>query len=270
MGSDYIHGFSIEEQDRLYAQALYLEPMVFSGVSYPKDAHVLEVGCGVGAQTQLLLKKFPSIKISAVDLSSSQVERARAQLRREISAGRVSFSVADAARLDFPEGSFTGAFVCWLLEHAPRPVDILKEARRLLKPGAIIHGIEVLNSSLFVYPGCPAVMEYWSALNDRQQALGGDPNVGAKIGNYLKEAGFTDCKTDPYGRHYDQRDRAAFVEMIDYWEILMASAAPELLAGKLIDPDLPQRMKVELAALRAHAGGLFYYTPIKYSAKAPY
>jgi SAM-dependent methyltransferase len=263
---DYIHGFSVDEQDRLCAQARFLEPMVFADVDFTRRRRVLEVGCGVGAQTEILLKRFPGITIQAVDLSSAQVERARERLREPISSGRVRVDAADAARLPFPDASFDAAFICWVLEHTPDPAAVLRELRRVLAPGAVVFGIEVMNASLFLSPHCSSAMAYWDALNRGQQTAGGDPFVGAKLGNLLKEAGFMDIRTKPWSIHHDQRDRAALAGKLDYWEPLLASAAPQLVASGLVDQALVVGMRRELQGLKSDPRAVFCYAPVKFSA----
>lgn len=267
-GKGYIHGTGAAEQERLYAQARYLEPMVFAGVSFPAKARLIEPGCGVGAETEILLRRFPGARIEAVDRSPEQVEGARRRFAGRKAASRVRFSVGDAAALPFPSRSFDGAFVCWLLEHVPAPLAALKELRRVLKPGAVVHGIEVMNSSLVLSPEAPAIRKVWDLLNARQRKLGGDPDVGPAVPNLLKAAGFRSIEAAPYPRFHDQRDRPGFVEMMRYWERLMGSALPELRAAGLADAVLLRRMRGEFARLRRAKDGLSYYSPIKWSARA--
>ncbi len=266
-GTGYIHGFSKNEQDRLCAQARFLESMVFSAVDFTGRRHVLEVGCGVGAQTQILLERFPGILVQAVDLSTAQVACARERLEGLIAAGRVRVDVADATRLPFPDAAFDAAFVCWVLEHVSDPVFMLRELRRTLSPGAVLFGIEVMNASLFLHPDCPATREYWDAFNRGQQTAGGDPYVGAKMGNILQEAGFVDVRTQPWFIHCDQRDRAVLTKKIDYFETLLLSAAPLLLADRLVDQALVDSMRRELRGLKLDARAVFFYSPAKFSAR---
>ena len=65
----YLHGFDKKEQNRLVHQAQFLEEYVYDGVDLENDSKLLEVGCGVGAQTKILLKRFPDLKIHGVDIS---------------------------------------------------------------------------------------------------------------------------------------------------------------------------------------------------------
>ena len=262
----YIHGYSKAEQERLSAQSKFLESMVFAGVDFSQTARVLEIGCGVGAQTQILLRRFPKIFVQGVDVSPAQISRARENLARPIAQGRADVRVADGERLPFADASFDGAFFCWVLEHLQKPQAVLKELRRVLKSGARIFGIEVQNESLYLYPECPAVAAYWKEYNDAQRAVGGDPCVGAKTGNLLRQAGFKDVQVSAWTRHYDQRDRAAYKRMIDYWQRLLLSVAPQLLAAGRVDQKLIRAVKREHARLKSHPQGVFFYTPLKFSA----
>jgi ubiquinone/menaquinone biosynthesis C-methylase UbiE len=264
----YIHGTSAAEQQRLYEQARYLEPMVFAGVSFPARARLIEPGCGVGAETEVLLRRFPGVRVEAVDRSPEQVAQARRRFAGRKAASRVRFSVGDAAALPFPPRSFDGAFVCWLLEHVPAPLAVLKELRRVLRPGAVVHGIEVMNSSLVLSPEAPAVRRVWDLLNARQRKLGGDPDVGPAMGNLLKAAGFRRISAGPYARFHDQRDKKDFTAMMRYWERLILSAVPDLKAAGLVNAALLRRLKADFARLRRSPAGLAYYSPIKFSARA--
>ena len=73
----YLHGYTRDEQKRLYEQARVVEQKIFDTVDFSECAHVLELGCGVGAQTEILLRRFPDLHITAVDASKSQLAQAR-------------------------------------------------------------------------------------------------------------------------------------------------------------------------------------------------
>ena len=56
------------------------------------------------------------------------------------------------------------------------------------------------------------------AFNDRQLELGGDPFVGAKLGNLLQAVGFRDIRTEVKTFHLDNRvpgERAEFLALLD-------------------------------------------------------
>lgn len=50
---------------------------------------VLEVGCGAGEAAALLLARFPTTPVTAIDRSATQIARARARLAAPVEAGRL-------------------------------------------------------------------------------------------------------------------------------------------------------------------------------------
>src|SRR5678815_5459349 len=76
----YLHGFTPAERDRLYRQARFLEHKVHDGLPYRRARQLIEVGCGVGAQTEILLRHFPDLHVTGVDASESNLAAARAHL----------------------------------------------------------------------------------------------------------------------------------------------------------------------------------------------
>ena len=182
----YLHGFSPVEQARLMKQARLAESTIFSRIDYTGVRRVLEVGSGVGAQTEILLRRFPDIHVTCVDLNSLQLEAARRNLAQmPWCRERYELHQADATNLPFEPRTFDAAFLCWVLEHVPSPQRVLNEVRRVLAPGSPVYVTEVMNSSFLLHPYSPNVWRYWMAFNDFQYDNGGDPFVGAKLGNLL-------------------------------------------------------------------------------------
>lgn len=267
-GAGYVHGYSTDEQNRLYDQARFLKKTVFETVDFSGQNHILEVGCGVGAQTENLLDRFAHLKVTGVDLSETQLERARRHLQKEVDRGQVFFEVANALALPYPEKTFDGAFLCWFLEHVDKPVEILRETRRVLKTGSPLYCREVFNASLFLHPYSPATLQYWFAFNDHQWNLKGDPFVGAKLGNYLVDAGYKDVVTEVKPFLYDQRFPALRAQLSEIWIRLLLSAAPALLAEGRVTQDLVKEMTNELNRLKTEPDAVFFYASIQGSAKA--
>jgi ubiquinone/menaquinone biosynthesis C-methylase UbiE len=259
----YLHGYTAKEQNRLYHQARFLEDQVFSNVDFTGRKHIIEIGCGVGAQTEILLERYPDLKITCVDASADQLSRARKHLSEYIKAGRVSLTQANASELPFADDSFDGAFVTWFLEHVPSPIEILKEARRVLQRNALIHLNEVLNHTFFVHPYSPATLQYWFAFNDHQWNLKGDPYVGAKLGNYLAAAGYAHITTNFTYVHLDNRQPKTRARFIEYWIDLLLSGAPELEHAGKVTHDIVQQMTIELSSLRDNPDSVIFFGHMK-------
>lgn len=264
----YLHGYSAKEQERLYKQAEFLEPWIYEHVDFSRVTHLLEVGCGVGAQTSILLRRFPHLRISGVDAADTQVRQARKHLTRAIREGRVELSRQDAANTDLRDSTFDGAFICWLLEHVPDPVAILKETLRALKPGSLIYCTEVHNASLFLEPYSPATLKYWFEFNEQQWTMSGDPFVGAKLGNLLLRAGFQNIETRLIKFHFDSRMPKLRAEFIRYWTELLLSGAPALLRSKRVTKDLVEEMTKELELVARSPESVFFYTAMQAKAEA--
>lgn len=264
----YLHGFSTEEQERLYQQARFLEPRIYENIDFSTKNTLLELGCGVGAQTEILLERFPKLRIQGVDSSTVQLQKAQKHLAQPIAEGRVQLTQADATQLSFPDNAFDAVFICWLLEHVNSPVAILEEARRVMSPGAVIYCTEVLNSTFFLHPYSPETLQYWFAFNDHQWNLGGDPFVGAKLGNYLYEAGFHQISTDILTFHCDNRMPKTRALMIDYWTRLLLSGTPTLLeSGKVTEAQV-NAMRQELDKLKHSPDSVFFYSAVQARAVA--
>ena len=266
--SDYIHGYTPEEQERLYEQARFLEQKVYEGVDFSRQTRVLELGCGVGAQTEILLRRFPDLRIDGIDSAPAQIERAKQRLAPFVAREQVQFGVGDALHLPYPARNFDGAFLCWFLEHVQEPVAILAELRRVLQPGAIVYLTEVMNATFYVHPYSPATLKYWDAFNDHQRELNGDPYVGAKLGNYLLASGFQDLITQPRVYHYDNRTPKMRADFAAYWIPLLLSGAPGLLAAGKVSMPIVEEMKLELARLKSDPDSVFFYSFIHARATA--
>jgi ubiquinone/menaquinone biosynthesis C-methylase UbiE len=265
----YLHGFTAEEQDRLYRQARFLEYKVHDQLPFRRCRQLMEVGCGVGAQTEILLRHFPELHVTGIDASESNLAAARAHLSgMGWAQGRWDLLRMDATRLDFGADRFDGAFLCWILEHVGNPMQVLSEVRRVLRPGSPVAVTEVQNGTFFIDPYSPNTLAYWMAFNDWQLELGGDPFVGAKLGNLLQAVGFRDITTKVRSFHLDNRHAAERAEFIKYWTELLLSGCEGLLEAGKVSQATVEGMKRELDQVAHDANAVFFYSFVQARAKA--
>lgn len=259
MATGYLHGYSDEERARLRVQARVLSPWVHRDLPYRECRDLLEVGCGTGAQLELLLDAYPLLRVTGIDHAADQLAAARKNLADPLHATRTTLAHGKAEQLPFPDGAFDAGFLCWILEHVADPTPVLRELHRVLAPGAPVVISEVMNATLYLEPRSPRVMRYWSAFNELQLALHGDPYVGAKLGHYLHHAGFREIETTPRDVIFDDRDAAARAAFCGYCKDLLLSAAPSLLAADRITRADIDAMSEELDAIGRGPGSVFFY-----------
>jgi ubiquinone/menaquinone biosynthesis C-methylase UbiE len=256
----YLHGFSRQEQDRLYRQAEFSEQTIFSAIDFSRQKRLLEVGVGVGAQTEILLRRFPRLTVVGIDLSPRQLEQAaRLLAEKPGTEGRYTLLQMDASAMDFETDEFDAAFLCWILEHAREPARILSEVRRVLKPASPVVINEVMNSSFFLDPYSPNTWKYWMAYNDFQLEQGGDPFVGAKLGNLLLQQGFESIETEVKIWHLDNRHPAERRQVIRFWTELLLSAAGQLVENGCVTDEIVDGMNGELKTVAHDPNAVFHF-----------
>lgn len=262
--SAYIHGYSEEEQARLVSQSRVLSPFIFERLDLTSVNHLLEVGSGVGAMTLEILERYPSLQITCLEISETQLAKAQHNLPKSILGTQVYLRQADARATDLEESStFDSAFLCWILEHVPQPEQVLSEVFRILKKGSQIMVTEVFHNSLELYPACPHVMEYWQKCIDFQSKIEGDPNVGHRLGNMLFDAGFTEIKVRPYPMFFDKSQPSNRQQLLSYWHGLMLSALDSMVEANFCTLELWQKAESEILALLKNDDAIFYYSFIQ-------
>ncbi|HUG14764.1 MAG TPA: methyltransferase domain-containing protein [Thermomicrobiales bacterium] len=100
---------------------------------------ILAVGCGTGIEARALKRRTGTgAEIVGVDHSPALIEAAERLTREEGLAERVRYQVGDAHHLPFPEASFDIVLLHTLLSHVDDPLQALREARRVARPGGTV------------------------------------------------------------------------------------------------------------------------------------
>lgn len=122
--------------DRSYASKLerfgsFVAPelkSLFSEFGLPRDARVLDVGCGVGHAVRLFVEQLGrDARVVGMDLSRPHLKAAD----RGAETGLVQ---ADASKPCFREGTFDLVWSCNTVNHLAEPVAALRAMRAVLRP----------------------------------------------------------------------------------------------------------------------------------------
>src|SRR5215218_5786853 len=101
-------------------------------IALPEGARVLEIGCGNGATTKLIMRHLHPARLIGIDPSSVFIEMADETFAGE---PRVSFAVGDAAATGQADASFDLVIAHTVYSHLVDPDGALREASRVVKSG---------------------------------------------------------------------------------------------------------------------------------------
>lgn len=259
----YVHGYSMDEARRLGDQANTLAELLHSGTSYPPGSRVLEVGCGVGAQTVHLGTTSPGARFVAIDISDSSLAAARARVAAEAPEALVEWRRADLFDLPFDGGSFDHVFLCFVLEHLREPERALVGLQRVLRPGGTITVIEGDHGSAFYHPASARAQAAIDCLVQLQAAAGGDALIGRQLQPLLMGAGYREVVVRPRTVYADETrpelvdgfTRSTFIAMVE------AVGGEALAAGLTTSADW--QLGIDDLRRTADHGGTFHYTFFK-------
>lgn len=106
------------------------------------ELHALDLACGTGDFTVELLKRFPRIKVTGIDLTPEMIDIAKTKTSG-IDAS-VRFAVGDAQNLDFIADETFDLIVCAFgFRNFPVKAKALAECRRILKPSGELVVLEL-------------------------------------------------------------------------------------------------------------------------------
>lgn len=107
---------------------------------------VLEVGCGRGVGTQLIIEHFGAASVDAFDIDPAMVRRAARRLTHL--GDRVRLSVGDVTSIDAGDDAYDTVFDFGIIHHVPVWRDAVAEVARVLRPGGRFFFEEVTKHAL--------------------------------------------------------------------------------------------------------------------------
>lgn len=158
--------------------AAYLEHYFAPG------ATVLDVGCGPGTITAEIAERVASAV--GIDASAEVIEKARAL------GSAAEFLVGDAYALEFDDDSVDVVHSHQTLQHLARPVDALREFRRVVAPDGVVGVRDVDYAGTIIHPRTEGIALWEELYQKVHRSNGGEPDAGRRLKQWAVEAGFTE------------------------------------------------------------------------------
>lgn len=196
---------------------------VFDRFQFPKNASILEIGCGGGGLWKANLHRVdPTWRITLTDLMPGMLEASREAIGDD---PRFNFSLANAMDLPFGDARFDAVVANHMLYHVPDRSKAIGEIARVLKHDGQLYA--TTNSRRHLEPIKELVFQF----------LGNGENKNADLIQFVLETGETELQ-----RYFEQIEKysapgeLAITEtqaVVDY--LLSIESAPERLAGKPLE-----------------------------------
>lgn len=103
-------------------------------LSLPPGLRWLDVGCGTGAFTTLVVERCAPSGISAIDQSGDQIVYAA----NSPNSSAIDYRIGDAQCLPFADGEFDVATMALVLAFLPDRKRAIAELKRVVKPGGMV------------------------------------------------------------------------------------------------------------------------------------
>jgi SAM-dependent methyltransferase len=168
---------------------------------------LLDVGCGPGTITLDLARVVAPGAVVGVDAAEAPLAAARADADAA-GLGNVTFQVADAMSLPYLDGSFDVVHAHQVLQHVPDPVGMLREMRRVCRPGGLVAARDSDYAAMSWHPA-EAGLRDWLALYElTARASGGEPDAGRWLLAWAHAAGLQDVTASASAWCFASDDRA--------------------------------------------------------------
>ena len=98
-----------------------------------RPARLIDIGCGPGGFLSAVQKRFPEIRLSALDLSEEMVRETAQRLGPAAAA-----TAGDAEHMPLESGQYDAVTCNTSIHHYPHPQDAVNEMYRILAPGGTL------------------------------------------------------------------------------------------------------------------------------------
>src|SRR5246127_2808082 len=200
----------------------------------PKNLKWLDVGCGNGAFTEVLIAKCSPAAVIGVDPSEGQLAYARGRAGTK----GAEFRVGDAQALPFPDKSFDAASMALVIVFIPDPAKAARELARVVRPGGFAA------TYMWEFPDGFHLAPLAAAMKDLGLTPPERPNVEASGRDAMraiwKAAGLSAIESEVI------RIRVSFSSFDDFWDSNTVPVGPPGKALSELTPSAREQLKTRL------------------------
>jgi len=116
----------------------------------PHARHVLDVGCGAGNYTLMLLEHLPNLDVTLIDLSQPMLDRARQRIS-PATGGEVRTIQGDIREIELADNTFDIVLAAAVLHHLRTDAEwhsVFAAFHRALRPGGSLWLFDLVESSI--------------------------------------------------------------------------------------------------------------------------
>jgi ubiquinone/menaquinone biosynthesis C-methylase UbiE len=172
-----------------------LSQAYLSRLALPDVRRILALGCGTGIEVRALTRMTgPDTAIVGVDHSPVLLETAQGLTAHEGLSDNVTYEVGDAHQTRYSDDEFDIVTLHTLISHVDDPLQVLREARRIVRPGGTIAIFDGDYASLtFAHPHHELATTVEESL---LQLIVANPRIMRDLPRLAKEAGLELVEAD--------------------------------------------------------------------------
>ena len=227
--------------------------MFLQWLNPPKSADWLDVGCGTGLFTELIVKSCAPASVVGIDPAQAQIDYAS----RKPIAAHASFRTGDAQALPLRDATFDIVASALVINFIPDRRRALSEMSRVTRPGGLVGGY-IWDFEAELSPSGPFRLALRELVRDVPPLPGTEDLAQARLYSLFEQAGFVQIATTSFEVTVEFPDFDAF------WTAQTPSYAPTTrIIAAMDDRRRKQLRDAVRAKVRPAGNGV-----IRYAARA--
>lgn len=181
----------LEQQAQLFKK---LEIGVLQSAGLRNGTVVADVGCGTGAISITLAQELSDTKFVGIDSNEILLDKGRALSYRLGLSSRLKFSRSNVEQMALQASSVDFAYARLVLQHVRRPMKVISEMKRTVKPGGKVCVLDIDDSFVTLHPALEGISSMMDEVAQHQKKTGGDRFIGRKLFHIFTRLGLENVK----------------------------------------------------------------------------